>query len=796
MNCKDLYLDYLIRLSGKKLPLTRKLNEEQRPILTNHRSVSGITLKNKELCYTVLAQEMKGSELIDIDGNHYTDLSMGFGVHLFGHHPDFITGRIREANEASWGLGPINTLALNLARGIAALTGAERMAFFNSGTEAIMVAIRLARAYTGKKKIVIFKDSYHGHNDSTLVFKTDPMSQLPLPLIPGVVDSAQADTYLLDYDQNTSVEFISEHASEIAGVLVEPVQSRNPALQPVEFIRKVRALATEKDITLIFDEMITGFRIHPGGAQRYFGVTADIVTYGKIIGGGMPIGIAAGRKEYLDLIDGGMWNYKDDSLPVTRKTFVAGTFCSHPLSMAAANAVIEKLLAEGETILNSLNERTLRMVHELNEWTSKQNIPIRLDCFGSLFRIHIPTAAKIFFQHVLLEGIYIWEGKTCFLSTAHTDQDIQKIAERIKKCALLLRACGFFPGSATNVSEHAPVNGFERSEEHKGQSAAFNIGVHLDIIGKIDMMWMDLAIRFVIASAPELNKFRPAINIHQWVSENDTTIQLNKFINSKIAEHGVAFLLLTKDDRVRGIAAAAHKKCMDGWSVGVILNRVMEVYDAFVKGEQLPDHHTGLPDDDDLNDLSDSAFHISAMVKKSFLLETNYNELKRQALKYKKQPIDLVTAAFIYSYQEAFTGNDSVVIGTPVARQVRNGKANAIGPFTFVERKRFALNRLASMEDYLVAPAQTTDAQADCVINIDRVRNRHNTTGSYAVVPYPLDPDHIRYDMVVNILSGRDDGLWVDFKWRQDARQPEIMERFIDTFRKLIGTAHEVAGTD
>lgn len=198
-----------------------------------------------------------------------------------------------------------------------------------------------------EKKIVIFAGSYHGTFDGILGLPgVEP--EETIPLAPGVMESMVEDLYVLDYGTEASLNFIEEHSDEIAGVLVETVQSRRPDFTPKEFIQKLRKITQENGCALIFDEVITGFRIMNGGAQKWYGVQADIVTYGKVIGGGMPIGIVAGKAEYMDSVDGGFWSFGDRSYPPREeiRTFVAGTFCHHPMAMAAANAVLNKLESE------------------------------------------------------------------------------------------------------------------------------------------------------------------------------------------------------------------------------------------------------------------------------------------------------------------------------------------------------------------------------------------------------------------------------------------------------------------
>jgi glutamate-1-semialdehyde aminotransferase len=167
------------------------------------------------------------------------------------------------------------------------------------------------------------------------------------PLTLGVLQNMVEDVLMFDYTHPQLVEQIKAHAHELAAVVVEPVQSRKPGYQPVQLLKELRAMTTAANVLLIFDEMITGFRVHPGGAQAHFGVRADIATYGKVVGGGMPIGVVAGMAKFMDTLDGGPWQYGDDSYPEVATTYYAGTFCKHPLSMAAALALLQELERQG-----------------------------------------------------------------------------------------------------------------------------------------------------------------------------------------------------------------------------------------------------------------------------------------------------------------------------------------------------------------------------------------------------------------------------------------------------------------
>ncbi len=403
----------------------------------------------KEALYPIMASHSAGSRLWDIDGNEYIDLAMGYGVSFFGNDVPFIKAAMEAQLQKGFALGPQYELTAEVVQLICEMTGNERVTFCNSGTEADMVALRLARAATGKNKIAFFAGSYHGTFDGVLAL-ADAQSVFPMAV--GTTQHTVQEDFILNYGTPEALESIRRNAHELAAVLVEPVQSRRPGFQPKEFLQELRRLTAEKDIALIFDEVITGFRIHPGGAQHWFDVRADIVTYGKVIGGGMPIGVVSGQARYLDGIDGGFWRFGDDSGPTRPTPFFAGTFCKHPLTMAATRAVLLHLKAHGPQLQQQVNTRTADLVSVLNQFFQQENVPIQVNHFGSIFRFEsfgqyhlskMPLEMDLLFQLLLEKGIYTWERRICFLSTAHTEADIERIIQAVKECIGELRAGGF-----------------------------------------------------------------------------------------------------------------------------------------------------------------------------------------------------------------------------------------------------------------------------------------------------------------------------------------------------------------
>ena len=354
------HLSELVERFTRSTAASKQLAQQYRSVLADSRAIVGFRLSIKEMLYPIVGAGADGARLRDVDGNEYVDITMGFGVHLFGHRPPFVTAAVEEQLRRGIEMGPRPALAGEVAALVCELTGMERATFCNSGTEAVMTALRLARARTGRTKVAIFAGSYHGHSDGTLA-RAQGGDGLSVPLAPGIPPHVAEDVLVLEYGSPRALELLHAHANELAAVLVEPVQSRHPELQPREFLHELRAWTQAAGVVLIFDEMVTGFRVHPGGAQAWFGVAADLATYGKIAGGGLPIGIVAGRAPFMDGIDGGLWEYGDASYPRAETTYFGGTFCQHPLAMASARAVLAHLKERGPSLQAELNERTSRL---------------------------------------------------------------------------------------------------------------------------------------------------------------------------------------------------------------------------------------------------------------------------------------------------------------------------------------------------------------------------------------------------------------------------------------------------
>jgi amino acid adenylation domain-containing protein len=407
----------------------------------------------KEIIYPIVSQRALGSRVWDLDGNEYVDTGMAFGCSLFGHAPEFVSRAIRDQVERGYGVGPQSPDAGRAAALVCELGGNDRAVFCNSGTEAVMGAIRAARTFTGRGKIAYFAGSYHGWSDAVLGRLMTPDGRREVrPMGPGVPARPLDDVLMLEWDRPASLELLAEHLHEIALVMVEPVQSRRPDLQPRAFLHELRRMTREAGALLLFDELITGFRMGAGGAQAFYGVDADLVTYGKIVAGGLPMGVVAGKHEVMSVFDGGVWSYGDDSFPTAQRTIFAGAYFKHPLSMAVACSILEEVRRQGAPLYEALNARTAGLVERINAFFEAGGFPITAAHFASCFRFFFGPEVKcpdLFSHHLILEGVHVIpETGTHFLSTAHSDADVERIFEAVRASAEAMRRGGFIPGPA------------------------------------------------------------------------------------------------------------------------------------------------------------------------------------------------------------------------------------------------------------------------------------------------------------------------------------------------------------
>jgi glutamate-1-semialdehyde 2,1-aminomutase len=384
--------------------------------------------------YPFFAEYAKGSKIVDVDGKSYLDYCLAYGPMVLGHaNPDVMAEVVAQLKKGSaYGVPTENEIELAKLV-VKKVPCAEMVRFVNSGTESTMSAIRLARAATGRKKIIKFEGAYHGAHDYVLVKSGSGAAGLPDS--PGVPDETTKNTILIPFNNEEGiVDIIKAEGESIAAIIVEPIMGNIGIIPPMDkYLEFLRDITLKNGIILIFDEVITGFRISEGGAQEYFGVTPDLVTFGKILGGGFPIGAISGKKELMEM------------LAPSGNVYQAGTFNGNPISITAGLATLKQL---NNSFYSAMNTKGDSLRNGIQDILDVHNLDYQVAGLSSMFQIYFTenevwnyedakTADtekfNIFFQTLLNKGVFIppSQFECCFLSKMHDDVDIQNTLDII-----------------------------------------------------------------------------------------------------------------------------------------------------------------------------------------------------------------------------------------------------------------------------------------------------------------------------------------------------------------------------
>lgn len=764
MNLKTTYQDYLAAVLNRQCKSTKEYIDQYRPVFANNRHVAGFNQALKEFIFTLNVADANGSHFTDPDGNKYLDMSMGFGVHLFGHRPAFIEDALQQQIEKGITLGPLYRDAAHAAQLLHELTGNDRCAFYNSGTEAVMVAMRVAKAATQKKKIVIFEGSYHGTHDSLLGFKASADTHLLQSSVPGITQNIVNETLLLQYGSEQSLNIIKTQCDEIAGVLIEPVMSRHPELKNVLFLKKLRSICTELHIALIFDEVITGFRAGNGGAAELFQIQPDIVTYGKIAGGGMPIGIVAGKKQFIDFIDGGQWQYGNDTAPESPMTFTAGTFNHHPLSMAAATSVLEFLKENKGALQHALNDSTEKMCNELNAFFAKEGYQISLVCFSSLFRFLLKGHAKLIFYSLLKEKIYIWEGRNCFLSTSHSEKDLDFFKRKVEQCCYELEASGLLP------RKFYP----QRFQKTIGISA--NISIHKIL----DAAKLAFACRYLFTTIPVLRQY----DCHVMTGQHDAATITNTAFHVSIHHNGDATL----------IDVIADRSVCDGWSLILFFKWLSRTYNALTHSLPLPpyEEHTDMIIQEYKHDKPVPPCYKAATISSSIGF-SSFNTYQDKHL----FPYLLTRFQKAIEERKAYLNIHLDKISVPVAGQLYHRKLKAFGQYTLHKeilctqlKEASACDDLASIDQLIKgrnnshAAVQDRYTRPEIVFNMDNL-DFHLSFDAEPANLVPSDEPETFYPLVCNV-SKLHSAFMITLKYAVDQISTHEAEQLLKTYLNIL----------
>ena len=382
--------------------------------------------------YPFFVEKAQGSKLFSVDGDTYIDYCMSYGALILGHCYSEVLEAVRGQLDKGTVYGAPTELEVKFAELISQIyPSLEMLRLVNSGTEATMHAIRLARGFTGRKKIIKFEGCFHGSHDSVLVKAGSGAAWFGAPSSLGVPEETAGNTVVLPYNNFEALEeTVKRQGNEIAALILEPVVANSGLILPNDgYLTFLRKKTEEYGIVLIFDEVVTGFRVALGGAQEYYGVKPDMATLGKILGGGFPLAVFGGKKEIME------------NLAPIGKVYQAGTFSGNPVSVAAGYSVLKLLSREREKVYSKLERNCERLVKALKDWVLDYGLKAQVNSLASMFQIFFTATPvtdyatvktseiqkfNIYFKSLLKQGVFIppSQFETCFLSTAHSEEDI------------------------------------------------------------------------------------------------------------------------------------------------------------------------------------------------------------------------------------------------------------------------------------------------------------------------------------------------------------------------------------
>lgn len=387
----------------------------------------------------IFIKKAKGAYLYDEDGNRYIDYINSWGPMVLGHAYEPVIDAIRERAVDSTSFGAPTELEIQMAELIKSMVpNVDLIRMVSSGTEACMSALRLARGYTGRNKFIKFEGCYHGHADAFLVKAGSGIATLGIQSVPGISAAVAQDTLTAPYNDVEAVKnLVEQHSKQIAAIIVEPVAGNMGCILPEEgYLQTLRVLCDQHGMLLIFDEVMTGFRLAPGGAQELFNITADLVTYGKIIGGGLPVGAFGGKAEIMRHI------------APSGNVYQAGTLSGNPIAMIAGYTLLKEL-KNNPSIYQNLSETTSKLSKELSSELTSKGIDHTVNQLGSMMSIHFgnhkvmdfETAKRCdtilfnrFFHHMLHHGVYLPPSayESWFVSSAIQDAEVELTIEAVK----------------------------------------------------------------------------------------------------------------------------------------------------------------------------------------------------------------------------------------------------------------------------------------------------------------------------------------------------------------------------
>jgi len=467
-----------------KFDRSEALFEEAKKILPSGAS-SNVRLHAHDP-FPVLFRRGKGSRVWDVDGNEYVDYLLAYGPLILGHcHPDVINA-IREQLHRGTMFGTTTELEIEVAKKIASMVpGAELVSFTNSGTEATMEAVRIARAFTGRDKILKFEGHYHGHHDYVLFSVDSPLviaglenAPAKLPLYPGIPEEVARTIIVAPWNNLSALErTLKKYVNDIAAVIMEPVMGSAGVIPPAEgYLKGVRELTQKLDMLLIFDEILTGFRIAKGGAQEYYGVKADLACFAKALGNGVPVAAITGRRDVLGMIGPGKIGY-------------GGTYNANPLCLSVCKATLDVLSRNDGEAFTCMNALSKKLMDGLQQACDRISHDAVVQGVGPMFQLYFTKLKKVAnyrqseqsdyekfkdFREMMLEkGVYFHPdgSERLVLSTAHTVEDVEKTLAAAEECLLKLPKRYYRPRAKLDKTEKPEVPIVTQAPQTSGTGA-------------------------------------------------------------------------------------------------------------------------------------------------------------------------------------------------------------------------------------------------------------------------------------------------------------------------------------
>jgi glutamate-1-semialdehyde aminotransferase/acyl carrier protein len=468
------HAEALIARYAERTKQSKAFAQKNRAQLADPSVAQGFELATKEAVYPIVASRSSGSRLWDLDGNEYVDLMNGGGSVLFGHAPTFLT----EALQTQLGRGMLEGAQSPLVEGVVAafrkLTGAERLTLCSGPLEAMLGALRVARTVTGRDTIVLLEGAHHGALDEVLVRAN--RSGGAVAAAAGILPAGVEHVLVLDPKDPTWLERVRSRVGEIAAVLIDP-RSCGDGEAARALLGEIRELTRAGGTALIFDETVTGFRCAPGGAQELFGVRADLAVYGSAASGGVPFGALAGRAAYMDAVDGGPWRFGDASLPEAGVTDFVGPGARHPLALAAARTVLDRLLELGPELQGSLASAARRFTTALGGWLTRRRATISVREFGSMVTLDMDREEPFrdyFFIHLREKGVHVVANRPLFFTAAHSEADVDFVVAQFQRTVTDLEDGGFLVRrTGGHEGEGPPVPGARLGRDANGNPAWF-----------------------------------------------------------------------------------------------------------------------------------------------------------------------------------------------------------------------------------------------------------------------------------------------------------------------------------